>query len=147
MVRWDNDKVKRFERYAASLQEKRLARMKQLVRVLAIVAVLGLVVILIDVFTRNRVPKIPIDFIDQAGTVAEWKQTGFVKSVNDSAIAIVVDEATWQKISTEKKLAIASLLKAHYSQKGKARSDRLIITGDLSGRTFATIEIPVTDVE
>ncbi len=143
---WNNDKAKRFQRYAATLQEKRLARMKRLVRTLGIVVVLGLVAIIIDVSTRSSEPKIRIDFINQAATIEEWKQTGFLKSVNDTAIALVFDEAMWQKIPTEKKVAVASLLKAYYGQR-KWGSNRLVITGDLSGRIFASVELHVENVD
>ncbi len=58
---WNNDKAKRFQRYAATLQEKRLARMERLVRTLGIVVVLGLVAIIIDVSTRSSEPKFFVD--------------------------------------------------------------------------------------
>lgn len=144
---WDEDRLQRLQKFAAEREERRHAKARKLVRVLAIVALLGLTSIVIEMLTRDKPVAVPINFLDQKGTVAEWRQSGFVKSIDDTAFKIVIDEALWDKMSGARKNAVAMLLRAYYTQKGGGNKFRLAVMGNSSQKLLVSIDSPEANTE
>ena len=140
-MHWDKDKELRLQKYAAKSQERRLKRTKSLVRLFTVVVVLGLGLIVRDLLTRNSEPHIMIDFLNQKMTIADWEQSGFLKSLNDSSGIVVVDEAMWKRISQDKRIGIASLLRAYCISRSPKLLHRLSIEGDDTHAVLLRIEI------
>jgi hypothetical protein len=144
---WDEDRLQRLQKFTVEREERRLAKARRLVLVLAIVASLGVTSIVIEMMTRDQQVAIPINFMDQKGTVAEWMQSGFVKSIDDSAFTIVIDETLWNEMSGARKKAVAMLLRAYYPQRGGGNTFRLTVRGHSSQKLLVSIDGSEADAE
>jgi len=144
---WDEEKVKQLQKFAAKREERRIAEARKHVRVLAIIALLGFIAIVVEIITRDKPVTVPINFLDQKGTVAEWRQSGFLKSVDDSASKFVFDEAIWNKVSEARKNAVAMLLRAYYTEKSGGKAFRITMIGNSSQKVLVIVDSPEADAE
>ena len=138
---WQAEQRKRIlERAAAGTEARIRKRNKSLVSMIIVTAVVGTAVILIDNATRGKGALLPIDFTNQPATVSNWKRLGFIRSIDDTASAVVVDETVWKKMSLGERQAVVMLL-ASYCAAQNHRSDyRLTINGHLSHELLASID-------
>ena len=116
-------------------------QIKRLNLVLLFVVILGLIIILIDFVGHHNEAAVPLDFVDQNGTIRGWKQSGFVKSMDDTTQTIVINEALWNELSTPQKESVVIFIRGYYAQQGGTKESRVIIKGDLSQKLLVSSEV------
>ncbi|MBF8296589.1 MAG: hypothetical protein HW389_3134, partial [Bacteroidetes bacterium] len=114
---WMEEEQKRIIADAAERGKGRRAQYKKIIRIAGVVAFLALVVLAVDMFTREKGARLPMDLGDPDGTVAEWEREGFVKSIDDTASTVVVDETVWNEISDDEKTTIVAFLGSYWSER------------------------------
>jgi len=125
----------------ASYTEARIReRNKKIIRAIIGMAVLGGVLVLIDNASKDKGALVPIDFRDQAGTVSNWQRIGFVKSINQPAAEVTVDEVEWNKMAVGERRAVAMLLAAYCASQNQKTVYRLTIKGHVSKKLLAAID-------
>lgn len=137
---WQEKQRNRILARAAYTEVRIRKRNKKLVLIIIGVVVLGGAVILMDNLTRAKGALVPIDFKDQAGTVANWKRIGLVKSIDESAAEVVVDEAEWEEMLVGERRAIVMLLASHCASKNQKTDYRLTIKGNVSQKLLASVD-------
>jgi hypothetical protein len=115
-------------------------RSKKVLRIAGIVTVLALIVFGVDLITREKGARLPMDLRDQEGTVAEWKRDGFVKSIDNAAATVVVDEAVWKEISHDEKTTIVAFLGSYCAEKRGVTQSVISIRGDNSHALLGGID-------
>jgi hypothetical protein len=68
-----------------------------------------------------------------------------VKSIDDTAFKIMIDEALWDEMSGARKNAVAMLLRAYYTQKSGGKKFRLAVMGNSSQKLLVSIDSPEAD--
>jgi hypothetical protein len=116
------------------------ARSKRVLRIAGIVAVLALIVFVVDLVTREKGARLPMDLRDQDGTLAAWKTDGFVKSIDIAAATVAVDEAVWKDLSHDEKTTIAAFLGSYCAEKRGSGQGAISIRGDNSRALLAGID-------
>ncbi len=139
---WDEEKLKRVQELISQREERRFARTKKLVRILALIALVGAILILIDILSHGKGAPVPVDFMNKRATIAEWVRSGFIKSINDTASTIVIDEATWSKMSEVRKNAIALLFKAYFMEASGNKQFKFTVRGSSSNKLLLSIDNP-----
>jgi hypothetical protein len=122
-------------------EERRLRQTKRLNLFLFCVVVVGLMLSLFHFIGRYKGSDVSIDFADRQSTIRTWKQSGFVKSMDDTAGTLVMNEALWNKLSTPQKESVVILLRAFYAERSGTKESKLIIKGDLSQKLLVSREV------
>ncbi|HTY37371.1 MAG TPA: hypothetical protein VMH23_09685 [Bacteroidota bacterium] len=125
----------------SQLEHARELRRWKLILFLSAIAVIGFLLIAADFFGRELGPIVPIDFMRQDATVTEWSRSGFLVSPADTAGIVVIHEATWDGQSKDKRMGIASLLRAYYSSKPNRTFQKLTVLGDATKDELARITL------
>lgn len=122
-----------------AVHARRTVNRKRLILILASIVVIAGALVVTDILVRTTRPLISIDFLNQEQSLAEWWRVGFVRSMNDSTGAMIVNEEIWMKLSKDQRMGVASLLRWHYSNRSTRGFGRLTVEGDVSGDTLARI--------
>jgi hypothetical protein len=137
---WQEEQRNRILARAAYTEKSIRKRNKKLVRIIIGMVVLGGAVVLIDNLTRDKGALVPIDFKDQAGTVANWKRIGFVKSIDESTAEVVVDETEWKEMLVGERHAVVMLLASYCAAKNQKPDYPLTIKGNVSQKLLASVD-------
>ena len=137
---WQEEQRNRILARAASTEKSIRKRNKKLVRIIIGMVVLGGTVVLIDNLTRDKGALVPLDFKDQAGTVTNWKRIGFVKSIDESTVEVVVDESEWKEMLVGERHAVVMLLASYCAAKNQKPDYRLTIKGNVSQKLLASVD-------
>jgi len=74
-------------------------------------------------------------------TITEWKESRFVKSINNSIGTLVINEARWNELSTPQKEGVVKLFRSFYARQSGTKESKLIIEGDFSGQLLISAEV------
>jgi hypothetical protein len=127
--------------YEKKRAEKRLKQAKRLNLFLLFVVIIGFILILLHVIGHESKSVVTINFSDQKETITEWRESGFVKSINNSTGTLVIDEARWNELSTPQKESVVMLLRSYYARQSGTKESKLIILGDLSKQLLVSSEV------
>jgi hypothetical protein len=137
---WMEEEQKRMIADTAERGEARRAQNKKIIRIAGAVAILALGVLAVDLFTGEKGARLPMDLGDPEGTVAEWEREGFVKSIDETASTIVVDETIWNDISNDEKTTIVAFLGSYCSERRGAEEPIISIRGHASKALLGSID-------
>jgi len=126
---------------AKKREGRRLKQAKRINLILFVVVIIGFIIIFIHLIPHESEPVVPINFNDQKGTMREWIQSGFVKSMDDSTGTLVLNEALWNRLSPPQKESIVILLRGYYALNRGTKESKLIIEGDISGQLLISAEV------
>jgi hypothetical protein len=127
--------------YEKKRAEKRLKQAKRLNLFLMSVVIIGFILILFHAIGHRSKSVVPINFSNQKGTITEWRESGFVKSINNSTGTLAIDEARWHELSAPQKESVVMLLRSYYARQSGTKESKLMIKGDLSGQLLASSEV------
>jgi hypothetical protein len=105
------------------------------------VVIIGFILILLHFKGHESKSVVTINFSDQKGSITEWRESGFVKSINNSTGTLVINEARWNELSTPKKEGVVMLFRNYYARQSGTKESKLIIKGDLSGQLLVSSEV------
>lgn len=134
------DEQKQMLADAVQRGEERRAQNKKVVRIVGIVAVLAVVVLAVQMITRDKGARLPMDLNDPEGTVALWTSEGFVTSIDRTAAKVVVDESVWKEISHDEKTTIVAFLGSYCAAKRGAGQAAISIRGNTSQVLLGAID-------
>ena len=137
---WQEKQRDRILARAASTEVRIRKRNKKLLLIIIGVVFLGTAVVLMDNLTRAQGALVPIDFKDQAGTVANWIRKGLVKSIDEPTAEVVVDEAEWEEMLVGERRAIVMLLASYCASKNQKMEYRLTIKGNVTQKLLASVD-------
>ncbi|MCX6133297.1 MAG: hypothetical protein NTU47_05730 [Ignavibacteriales bacterium] len=137
---WSEEEQKQKMAETAERGKVSQTRNKKVLRIAGIVTVLALIVFAVDLVTREKGARLPLDLRDQEGTVAAWKHDGFVKSIDNASATVVVDEAVWKEISHDEKTTIIAFLGSYCAEKSGAAQAVISIRGDNSHALLGGID-------
>ena len=137
---WQEKQRNRILARAAYTEARIRKRNKKLVLMIIGVVVLGGAVVLMDNLTLAKGALVPIDFKDQAGTVANLKHIGLVKSIYESTAEVVVDEAEWKEMLVGERRAVVMLLASYCASKNQKTDYRVTIKGNVSQKLLASVD-------
>ena len=137
---WKEEEQKQMIADAAERGEGRRAQYRKIIRIASVVAFLAVVVLAVDMITRDNGARLPLDLGDPEGTIAEWVREGFVKSIDDSAPTVVVDETIWNDISDDEKTTIVAFLGSYWSERHGAQETIISIRGHASKALLGSID-------
>ena len=127
--------------YEKQRAEKRLKQAKRLNLLLLFVVIIGFILILSHFIGHESKSVVTINFSDQKGTITEWRESGLVKSINNSTGTLVINEAQWNELSTPQKEGVVMLFRSYYARQSGTKESKLIIKGDLSGQLLVSSEV------
>jgi hypothetical protein len=127
--------------YEKKRAEKRLKLTKRLNLLLLFVVIIGFILILLQFIGHKSKSVVTINFSDQTGTITEWRESGFVKSINNSTGTLVINEARWNELSAPQKEGVVMLLRSYYASQSGTKELKLIIKGDLSEQILVSSEV------
>src|SRR3970040_1475211 len=134
------DKRNRMLAAAAKFEAQERQRKKRLVRSIIMIACLAIAVLLIDAFTRSKGAVVPLDFNKPEESVDKWLHLGFVKAIDTTTGAVVVDDAIWKEMSVGERKAVVTLILAYYREKSPGADYRLTVKGHPSQSLLAIID-------
>jgi hypothetical protein len=140
IYQWEN-KLKSLKPISNKREERRLKQIKRLNLFLLFVVIFGFIIILIDFVGHRSESAVPIDFNDQNRTIREWKQSGFVKSMDDTSRTLVMNETLWNELSTPRKESVVIFLRGYYAQQSGTKESKLTIKGDVSQKLLVSSEV------
>ena len=126
---WMEEEQKRMTADVAEQGKQRRTQYKKVLRIAGIVSVLALIVFVVDLITRERGARLPLNLGDPEGTVAEWTRAGFIKSIDKTTATVVVDETLWKEISHDEKTTIVAFLGSYCAEKRGAEQAVISIRG------------------
>ena len=126
---------------AKKREEMRLKKARRTNLILFIVVIIGFIIILIKLIPHGSKPVVPINFNDQKGTLGEWVQSGFVRSMDDSTGTLILNEALWNQLSTPQKESVVILFRGFFARKRGTKESKLIIKGDISRQLLVSTEV------
>ena len=126
---WTEEEQKRKMADAAERAERQRKQNKKVLRIVGIVVFLAVAYLAVDMITRDKGARLPMDLSDPEGTVASWEREGFVKSIDKAAATVVVDEAVWNEISHDEKTTIIAFLGSYCAEKRGAQQAVISIRG------------------
>jgi cell division protein FtsI/penicillin-binding protein 2 len=127
--------------YEKKRAENRLKQAKRLNLFLLFVVIIGFILILRYLLGHSIKSVVPINFSDQKGTLGEWVQSGFVRSIDDSTGTLVLNEALWNQLSTPQKESVVILFRGFFARKRGTKESKLIIKGDISRQLLVSTEV------
>ena len=127
--------------YEKKRAEKRLKQAKRLNLFLLFVVIIGFILILRYLLGHSIKSVVTINFSDQKGTLGEWVQSGFVRSIDDSTGTLVLNEALWNQLSTPQKESVVILFRGFFARKRGTKESKLIIKGDISRQLLVSTEV------
>lgn len=139
-MNWQEEEQQRMMRDALERGERGQTKQKKILKIVGIVVFVGIAVLSIDMATRDKGTRLPIDLADPKGTVAAWENSGFLKSVNTSSTTVEVDENTWNETSKNERTAIAVFLGTYCAQQRGEAQVKLTLKGSASQSILATID-------
>jgi cell division protein FtsI/penicillin-binding protein 2 len=127
--------------YEKKRAENRLKQAKRLNLFLLFVVIIGFILILRYLLGHSIKSVVTINFSDQKGTLGEWVQSGFVRSIDDSTGTLVLNEALWNQLSTPQKESVVILFRGFFARKRGTKESKLIIKGDISRQLLVSTEV------
>jgi hypothetical protein len=122
-------------------EERRLRQTKRLNLILLCVVILGFIVIIVKLRKHDDVPLVLLDFRNQPLTIREWKQSGFIKSINDSTGTLVMNEAQWNDLPVQQREGVVIFLRRYYARRSNTNESKLIIKGDVSQQLLVSSDV------
>jgi cell division protein FtsI/penicillin-binding protein 2 len=127
--------------YEKKRAENRLKQAKRFNLFLLFVVIIGFILILRYLLGHSIKSVVTINFSDQKGTLGEWVQSGFVRSIDDSTGTLVLNEALWNQLSTPQKESVVILFRGFFARKRGTKESKLIIKGDISRQLLVSTEV------
>lgn len=140
IYRWENN-LKPLRTIPNKRKEKRLKQIKRLNLFLSFIVIIGFVIVLNNIIGHNSESPVSIDFNDQKKTMREWKQSGFVRSIDNATRTLIMNETLWNELSAPQKESVVIFLRGYYTQQGGTKESKLIIKGDISQKLLVNSEV------
>lgn len=96
---------------------------------MAVIAVVEAALLAIFIIANMSGPSVPVNFLDQQGTVAAWKASGFVASIVDSSKRVMVDEDLWHELPHTRRVAVRALLTAYFARTPGGTTTPVLLIG------------------
>jgi hypothetical protein len=138
---WRQNRLKPLTTSAKKREERRLKQTKRYNLFLFAVVMIGFILIFINLTGQTNESTVPIDFSNENKTVREWKQSGFVKSMDDATGTLVLNETLWNDLSAPQRESVVILLRVYYAHLSDTKESNLIIKGDLSQQLLVRSEV------